>query len=102
MVWSVLHCRMTNRHATELGFRDCVRGLTPVTNERIGTSGMLHPATVVDGIERRSLLRLMLATGAIAMGPFAFAQTGGSPKRGGRLTIGADADPIGLDPVTVA
>ena len=35
------------------------------------------------------------------MGPFAFAQTGGSPKRGGRLTIGADADPIGLDPITV-
>jgi peptide/nickel transport system substrate-binding protein len=49
-------------------------------------------------LARRSLLRLALAGGAIAAAPSAFAQA--IPKRGGKLTIGADADPIGLDPVT--
>jgi peptide/nickel transport system substrate-binding protein len=53
-------------------------------------------------LSRRSLLRLALAGGAMGAGPFAFAQPGGTPKRGGRLTIGADADPIGLDPSTLA
>ncbi len=50
-------------------------------------------------IERRTLLRLALAAGAVGVSPFAFAQ--GSPKRGGTLTIGADADPIGFDPGTL-
>ncbi|MBM3524583.1 MAG: ABC transporter substrate-binding protein [Alphaproteobacteria bacterium] len=51
-------------------------------------------------LARRSVLRVALAGGVYAAGPFAFAQTG-APKRGGRLTIGADADPIGLDPNTL-
>ena len=51
---------------------------------------------------RRSVLRLGLAAGAMGVGPLAFAQSGGgTPKRGGTLTIGADADPIGLDPTTL-
>ena len=49
--------------------------------------------------ERRSLLQMLLAGGAMAVSPVAFAQ--GTPKRGGTLTIGADADPIGFDPVTL-
>ena len=49
---------------------------------------------------RRSLLRIALATGATAFVPHGLAQTV-APKRGGTLTIGADADPIGLDPTTV-
>jgi peptide/nickel transport system substrate-binding protein len=54
------------------------------------------------GFARRHMLRLALATGAFAIAPDAFGQTGaGAPRRGGRLTIGADADPIGLDPVTL-
>jgi len=57
-------------------------------------------ADVVDGVYRRTMLRLALAGGALSFAPFAMAQ-GGTPKRGGTLTIGADADPIGLDPVTV-
>jgi peptide/nickel transport system substrate-binding protein len=48
---------------------------------------------------RRDLLRLALAGGAVAISPSAFGQT--TPKRGGTLTIGADADPIGFDPVTL-
>ncbi len=57
---------------------------------------ILEPA-----LARRSVLRLGLAAGAMgALSPFAaFAQ--GSPKRGGTLTIGADADPIGFDPGTL-
>ncbi|MFM8991065.1 MAG: ABC transporter substrate-binding protein, partial [Alphaproteobacteria bacterium] len=51
------------------------------------------------GFARRDALRLALATGALGLAGGAFAQ--GAPKRGGRLTIGADADPIGLDPVTI-
>lgn len=52
-------------------------------------------------LARRSALRLLLAGGAAAVAPWARAQSG-TPRRGGRLTIGADADPIGLDPVTLA
>lgn len=59
-----------------------------------------HPGDA--GLARRSLLRLALASGAFSMVPGAWAQTGAMPKRGGRLVIGADADPIGLDPVTLA
>lgn len=51
-------------------------------------------------ISRRSMLRLALAGSALAMMPGAFAQDG-TPKSGGTLTIGADADPIGLDPVVL-
>ena len=55
---------------------------------------------------RRSLLRLGLTGGALLLSPSAFAQASGSagagaPKRGGTLTIGADADPVGLDPTTL-
>ena len=54
-----------------------------------------------DDLARRSLLRMALAGGTLmALGPHAAAQTA-PPKRGGTLTIGADADPIGLDPVTL-
>ncbi len=53
------------------------------------------------GWQRRQLLRLAVAGGTLsALHPLAWAQ--GAPKRGGTLTIGADADPIGLDPVTIA
>ena len=48
---------------------------------------------------RRDLLRLIAAGGVMSVSPFAFAQ--GTPKKGGTLTIGADADPIGFDPVTL-
>ncbi|MEO8545877.1 MAG: ABC transporter substrate-binding protein [Burkholderiaceae bacterium] len=50
---------------------------------------------------RRTWLRLALAGGSImAVAPLSWAQSG-TPKHGGTLTIGADADPIGLDPTTV-
>ena len=55
---------------------------------------------VLQDLQRRSLLRLALAGGALAASPFALAQTAAG-KRAGTLTIGADADPIGLDPVTL-
>ena len=102
MLSSVLHCKTTRSSARLSLLALLCQGVNTCDEQIHWTSGTSHPAAVVDGIERRNLLRLMLATGAIAMGPLAFAQTGGSPKRGGRLTIGADADPIGLDPVTVA
>ncbi len=55
-----------------------------------------------DGWQRRQLLRMAVAGGAMAaLAPLAMAQSG-TPKRGGTLTIGADADPIGLDPTTTA
>lgn len=50
-------------------------------------------------LARRSLLRLTLAGFAAGTATAAFAQST-MPRRGGRLTIGADADPIGLDPTT--
>ncbi len=50
-------------------------------------------------LARRSLLRFAVAGPVLGALP-AFAQS--APKRGGRLTIGADADPIGLDPTTLA
>lgn len=50
-------------------------------------------------LSRRSVLRLALMTGVFAAAPGVFAQ--GTPQPGGTLTIGADADPIGLDPVTL-
>lgn len=52
-------------------------------------------------LARRSLLRLALAGAAMGAGPMAFAQSA-TPKRGGKLTIGADADPIGFDPTTLS
>ena len=57
-------------------------------------------AEPLEAMHRRTMLRLALASGALSLAPAAWAQ-GGTPKRGGTLTIGADADPIGLDPVTV-
>lgn len=54
-----------------------------------------------DGIYRRTMLRLALAGGALSLAPMAMAQ-GAAPKRGGTLTVGADADPIGFDPTTLA
>ncbi len=50
------------------------------------------------GLSRRALLRFAVAGAALGASHFAMAQ---APKRGGKLTIGADADPIGLDPVTL-
>jgi peptide/nickel transport system substrate-binding protein len=59
-------------------------------------------------LSRRSLLRLALMSGTMVFGPVGFAAAQGAnagsaetPQRGGTLTIGADADPIGLDPTTV-
>ena len=53
------------------------------------------PADGAQNPHRRHLLELALTGGAMAaLGPMAWAQTG-APKRGGTLTIGADADPIG-------
>ena len=52
-------------------------------------------------LARRGLLGLAVAGVAVGGMPCAFAQSGAAPKRGGRLTIGADADPIGLDPTTL-
>ena len=54
----------------------------------------------LEAVYRRTMLRLALAGGALSLAPFAMAQ-GAAPKRGGTLTIGADADPIGFDPTTV-
>jgi hypothetical protein len=71
---------------------------TPPTTE---TQADIALAQDVDGLHRRTLLRLALAGGAMSLAPMAMAQ-GGTPKKGGTLTIGADADPIGLDPVTVS
>ncbi|MGV3651944.1 MAG: ABC transporter substrate-binding protein [Devosia sp.] len=51
-------------------------------------------------LSRRSVLRMALMTGAMLAVPGVFAQ-GSAPQRGGTLTIGADADPIGLDPTTL-
>ena len=49
-------------------------------------------------LSKRSFLRTALLGGAaLTIGP-ALAQ---APARGGTLTIGADADPIGLDPTVV-
>ena len=56
--------------------------------ETIGTAGALA---------RRRVLQLAMAGTAAGMSPLAYAQSG-APRRGGTLTIGADADPIGLDP----
>ena len=55
-------------------------------------------------VPRRDLLRLALGSGAASLGlPGAgWAQQPGTPKNGGTLTVGADADPIGLNPVTTA
>lgn len=60
------------------------------------------PKTDPLNISRRSMLRLGVAGGVLMMTSAGFAATGGEPNaiRGGTLTIGADADPIGLDPVT--
>ena len=55
-----------------------------------------------NGLARRSLLQIVCGGAALmAVAPAALAQSG-APRRGGTLTIGADADPIGLDPTTVA
>ncbi len=54
-----------------------------------------------NAVARRDLLRLAAGGVAVGAGPSALAQSGGgTPKRGGKLTIAADADPIGLDPTT--
>ena len=60
---------------------------------------MYEPAHGVAILARRDALRLALATGALGLAGPALAH--GAPRRGGRLTIGADTDPIGLDPVTI-
>src|SRR6478752_2894121 len=52
---------------------------------------------------RRNLLQLLTAGGAAFATPALWSALahGQTPAAGGTLTIGADADPIGLDPVTV-
>ena len=54
-------------------------------------------------LDRRHFFRLWLTGGIVAACPSAFAGSleADTPKRGGTLRIGADADPIGLDPTTV-
>ena len=54
----------------------------------------------IGALSRRSVLKLGLSAGAFALISPAFAQSSATPKRGGTLTIAADADPIGLDPTT--
>ena len=51
-------------------------------------------------LARRRVLQLAIVGTAAGLAPLAQAQTG-APRRGGTLTIGADADPIGLDPTRV-
>ena len=69
--------------------------------DRRSKDATITAGPALGALARRDALRLALAGGAMGLSPLAFAQTGGSPKRGGRLTIGADADPIGLDPSTL-
>ncbi|MGO4736244.1 ABC transporter substrate-binding protein [Bosea sp. 2KB_26] len=58
---------------------------------------------MAEELSRRSLLRLVLASGAMALSPAIMTGEAAAeaPVSGGTLTIGADADPIGLDPVTL-
>lgn len=58
-----------------------------------------YSAVVASEISRRNLLRISLAGGAFLAAGSLFG--GVSAAENGTLTIGADADPIGLDPVTV-
>jgi peptide/nickel transport system substrate-binding protein len=62
----------------------------------------IEPA-MAEELSRRSLLRLALTSGTIALVPGLMpgAAAAETPVAGGTLTIGADADPIGLDPVTL-
>lgn len=62
----------------------------------------IEPA-MAEELSRRSLLRLALTSGTVALVPglMAGAAAADTPVAGGTLTIGADADPIGLDPVTL-
>ena len=53
----------------------------------------------VQALSRRNLLKLSLATGVLMAGGPMFSVL--HAAEGSTLTIGADADPIGLDPVTV-
>ena len=55
------------------------------------------------GTSRRSLLQLLAAGGTALATPGLWSTLAAAqaPVPGGTLTIGADADPIGLDPVTV-
>lgn len=61
------------------------------------------PMTGSAAPSRRSLLQVLAAigTGAAIPGAWSGPAFGQTPVAGGTLTIGADADPIGLDPVTV-
>jgi peptide/nickel transport system substrate-binding protein len=64
-------------------------------------------SVVVDdacALSRRNLLRLALTSGTMLLGPALLSQhalAAETPAAGGTLNIGADADPIGLDPTTV-
>lgn len=60
----------------------------------------VHEAVDQMKFSRRGLFALGAGGAAMFLAPKSFAQDG-TPKRGGTLTIGADADPIGLDPITV-
>lgn len=56
---------------------------------------------IVRDPSRRSLLQLLTAGGAALAAPGLWSTLAAAQTPGGTLTIGADADPIGLDPVTV-
>lgn len=81
-----------------------------MATKETSTSGLCGLVSAQDShdISRRTLLRLALTGGVALAAPagMTFAQSGdgsqsGTPKDGGTLTIGADADPIGLDPTTL-
>jgi peptide/nickel transport system substrate-binding protein len=86
--------------------RDALKAPRRADYGRASTWGRLamseFDSFAASALARRSLMRFALAGGAFGLAPLAGAQTGGAPKRGGRLTIGADADPIGLDPTTLS
>lgn len=53
-------------------------------------------------LSRRSLLRLGLTGGAALLAPAMLTRPGWAQTAGGTLRIGADADPIGLDPTKLS
>lgn len=71
---------------------------------KTGHKGDARDTGEANRLSRRSMLQFGVVGGILALTPAAFAASHVNPdaKRGGTLTIGADADPIGLDPKTVA
>src|SRR6185312_2123568 len=92
---SVLHARPTFKPPHVLA-ASRARGIW--SPDRV--EGCCMSEVINNAFARRDLLRLAVGGAALGAGPSAFAQSGGTPKRGGKLTIAADADPIGLDATT--